>query len=128
MLPDKGHQGHLHVIKVMVSEPPSLSNQYDLYETFNNVATKRHAHQTPVGNWLALFCRFDMAETTPEGLRSSVTCSVCKLQHISETFTVMEGAFEEAVMPEHIEEMWGPIPLPKLPPGVTNTCQVANHR
>ncbi|XP_021364675.1 uncharacterized protein LOC110457648 [Mizuhopecten yessoensis] len=38
------------------------------------------------------------------------------------------GSFEDAVMPEVSEQLWGPIPLPRLPPGQQNLCSVASHR
>ena len=36
--------------------------------------------------------------------------------------------FQDSIIPEHIESMWGPVPLPPLPPGVNNMCQVADHK
>lgn len=41
---------------------------------------------------------------------------------------LVPGTYEECVMPEQIESLWGPILLPRLPPGVPNTCSVASHR
>ncbi|XP_062595777.1 uncharacterized protein LOC134257152 [Saccostrea cucullata] len=38
------------------------------------------------------------------------------------------GNFEMAIIPEHNEDLWGPMPLPRLPEGVDNSCSVANHR
>ncbi|XP_059140779.1 uncharacterized protein LOC131928710 [Physella acuta] len=38
------------------------------------------------------------------------------------------GLYERAVIPEHLESMWGPIPLPRLPPGAENWCEVASHK
>ena len=40
------------------------------------------------------------------------------------------GNFEQryCIMPEHIKQMWGPIPLPSLPPGRDNHCLVASHK
>ncbi|CAL1535156.1 unnamed protein product, partial [Lymnaea stagnalis] len=38
------------------------------------------------------------------------------------------GHYERAVMPEHLENLWGPIPLPRLPPGTDNWCEVASHK
>lgn len=32
------------------------------------------------------------------------------------------------IMPEHIKQMWGPIPLPRLPTGKDNHCLVASHK
>ena len=38
------------------------------------------------------------------------------------------GSFEECIIPEFIEDLWGPVPLPRLPQGQDNKCSVANHR
>ncbi|KAK6993978.1 glycine-rich domain-containing protein 2 [Biomphalaria glabrata] len=38
------------------------------------------------------------------------------------------GDYQSCVMPEDRETMWGPIPLPRLPPGVDNHCSVASHK
>lgn len=32
------------------------------------------------------------------------------------------------IMPEHVTQMWGPIPLPRLPTGKDNQCIVATHK
>jgi len=36
--------------------------------------------------------------------------------------------FESCTMPEHVEQLWGPIPLPTLPEGTDNACIAASHR
>ena len=38
------------------------------------------------------------------------------------------GDYQDCIMPEMVESMWGPVPLPRLPPGVDNKCSVASHR
>ncbi|KAI8763943.1 glycine-rich domain-containing protein 2 [Biomphalaria glabrata] len=38
------------------------------------------------------------------------------------------GGYERAIMPENLEQLWGPIPLPRLPPGTDNWCHVASHK
>lgn len=40
------------------------------------------------------------------------------------------GSFDRryCIMPENIRQMWGPIPLPKLPAGQDNHCVVASHK
>ena len=43
-------------------------------------------------------------------------------------FVLQAGTFQACTMPENIEQMWGPIPLPRLPAGTPNTCIVASHR
>ncbi|KAL5007201.1 hypothetical protein ScPMuIL_016007 [Solemya velum] len=37
------------------------------------------------------------------------------------------GQYESCIMPENIEQLWGPVPLPNLPPGTDNVCSVASH-
>jgi len=41
---------------------------------------------------------------------------------------VHAGQFQTCTMPENIEQLWGPISLPRLPDGVPNNCIVASHR
>ncbi|XP_050413585.1 uncharacterized protein LOC126828047 [Patella vulgata] len=38
------------------------------------------------------------------------------------------GRYQNCIMPENIEQLWGPIPLRRLPPGMDNNCSVASHR
>ena len=40
------------------------------------------------------------------------------------------GSYETrfCIMPEHVVQMWGPIPLPRLPAGKDNACIVASHK
>jgi hypothetical protein len=55
-----------------------------------------------------------------------LTLTLTKLGHCD--LWLVPGTYEECVMPEQIESLWGPVPLPRLPPGVPNTCSVASHR
>ena len=43
-------------------------------------------------------------------------------------FRLELGHFEDCVMPEHVEQMWGPLTMRKLPAGVDNSCSVASHK
>ena len=47
---------------------------------------------------------------------------------MDEDFKLVQDGFETVTMPEHIEQLWGPVPLPTLPSGVPNTCRVASHK
>ncbi|GFO43937.1 glycine-rich domain-containing protein 2 [Plakobranchus ocellatus] len=38
------------------------------------------------------------------------------------------GDYQSCIMPADRSTMWGPIPLPRLPPGVDSHCSVASHR
>ncbi|KAJ8316853.1 hypothetical protein KUTeg_004757 [Tegillarca granosa] len=42
-------------------------------------------------------------------------------------FQIEPGQYNTANVPENIEQMWGPVPLQKLPPNTENTCNVASH-
>jgi hypothetical protein len=42
--------------------------------------------------------------------------------------SMQNGTFQTCTMPENIEQLWGPIPLARLPEGTPNTCIVASHR
>jgi len=62
----------------------------------------------------------------PHGRLSDVT----QLSRASRTdvLQLVAGSFDPCTMPEHIEQLWGPVPLPKLPAGVDNSCIAASHR
>ena len=44
------------------------------------------------------------------------------------TLWLVPGQFQDCVMPEESEQMWGPVTLPRLPPGVENKCSAASHK
>ena len=44
------------------------------------------------------------------------------------TLWLVPGKFDDCVMPEESEQMWGPVKLPRLPHGVENNCSVASHK
>ena len=41
---------------------------------------------------------------------------------------IMPGTFYDAVMPETVESMWGPVPFKPLPAGTENKCKAVVHR
>ena len=41
---------------------------------------------------------------------------------------LQRGSFTQCTMPENIEQLWGPVPLARLPPGQDNVCMAASHR
>ena len=43
-------------------------------------------------------------------------------------FWVEPGLFYDAVIPQNIDKLWGPIPLDSLPAGVDNICRAVTHR
>lgn len=38
------------------------------------------------------------------------------------------GRYDNCIMPENVETMWGPVPLPPVKPGEENRCEVATHQ
>ena len=43
-------------------------------------------------------------------------------------FTLEQGVYETATIPENIQTLWGPVSLERLPIGKDNHCEVATHR
>ena len=41
---------------------------------------------------------------------------------------ILAGTFYDAVMPETVESMWGPVPMKRLPDGKENKCKAVVHR
>ena len=46
----------------------------------------------------------------------------------SAVFQLEPGIYETAIIPENIQDLWGPIALERLPRGKDNQCKVASHR
>ena len=44
------------------------------------------------------------------------------------SFMIEPGKFSDCIIPSEIEELWGPIPMEKLPAGVDNTCLAVTHK
>lgn len=44
------------------------------------------------------------------------------------TFKIEMGGFVSCIMPELLEDLWGPINIPPLPKGIDNVCSVASHK
>ncbi len=42
-------------------------------------------------------------------------------------FHIAPGSFYDCIIPEDIESLWGPIPLLRLPQGVSNKCRAVTH-
>ena len=62
------------------------------------------------------------------GLRVAFVASVQPPQKGPCILMLQAGPFQTYTMPENIEQLWGPISLPRLPEGIPNTCIVASHR
>lgn len=46
---------------------------------------------------------------------------------VESKFHIQPGAFYDCIIPEDVESLWGPIPLQKLPRGVSNKCRAVTH-
>ncbi|KAK3595614.1 hypothetical protein CHS0354_009578, partial [Potamilus streckersoni] len=84
-----------------------------------------------------------MTKESTEPVNISDTVTIDEEKNLKATFTatlsspkqgpcvlfLQNGNFERrfCIMPEHIEQMWGPVPLPRLPAGMDNNCIVASH-
>ena len=62
------------------------------------------------------------------GLSVAFTANVNPPQKGPCIMALQAGPFQPYTMPENIEQLWGPVSLPRLPEGVPNTCIVASHR
>ena len=62
------------------------------------------------------------------GLSVAFTANVDPPQKGPCILALQAGPFQPYTMPENVEQLWGPIPLPRLPDDVPNTCIVASHR
>lgn len=100
-----------------------FTSKEDVGYAFDNIASEVESH-FPDG----------METTRALSLNSS---DGVKLKYLLKTgppklgplaLTVTAGTYESCIMPEMIEQMWGPIPLARLPQGTDNTCEVASHR
>lgn len=60
------------------------------------------------------------------GVSLDVTLTLKKLSTCD--LWLVPAEYEDCVMPEESEQLWGPIPLPRLPPGIENNCSVASHK
>ena len=41
---------------------------------------------------------------------------------------VDRGSYEQATVPENIQQLWGPVNLERLPTGTDNSCRIATHK
>ena len=62
------------------------------------------------------------------GLNVSFTATVTAPEKGPCILALQASPFQPYTIPENIQQLWGPIPLPTLPPDVPNTCIVASHR
>jgi len=85
-----------------------------------------------------------MNRTEASNLNESVTIDLDEEKNLKATFSatieppkqgptmlfMMPGQYENrfCIMPEQVIQMWGPIPLPRLPAGQDNHCVCATHK
>lgn len=65
-----------------------------------------------------------------ENIKVTFTASIESMKQGSCVLLLKNGNYETryCIMPEHIEQMWGPVPLARLPTGRDNNCIVASHK
>ncbi|XP_052811431.1 uncharacterized protein LOC128239039 [Mya arenaria] len=74
-----------------------------------------------VSKIITLCFRLGCLDVTLEAKHTEITAKPLKL-HLS------PGGYTNAIIPENIRQLWGPVPFDKLPGGVDNSCIVATHR
>ena len=94
--------------------------------------------KTPIGNNSIDMCH--LIESTFESgwINTDLKLSADDSLHVEGSFTTPErgptplfldrGNYETVKIPETISQLWGPVALERLPPGVDNTCNVSTHR
>ena len=60
-------------------------------------------------------------------LNASVSIKRLADQPVWKKLTIDPGSFYDCIIPEHIEALWGPVPLKRLPEGVDNECKAVTH-
>ncbi|KAL3852091.1 hypothetical protein ACJMK2_015777 [Sinanodonta woodiana] len=75
-------------------------------------------------SFISFETKFDLAQDLSVSLKGTVAPPISG----EAIFSLESGFYKEAVIPEHLEQLWGPIKLAHLPAGIENRCQVADHR
>ncbi|KAH9508161.1 Glycine-rich domain-containing protein 1 [Bulinus truncatus] len=70
----------------------------------------------------------ELSTTGDSNLKVDCKLSIGPVKKGSVLLQLKAGNFERAIMPENLEQIWGPIPLPRLSPGTDNWCEVASHK
>ncbi|WAR06795.1 GRDP2-like protein, partial [Mya arenaria] len=73
-----------------------------------------------VSRVITLYFRLGCLDVTVEAKHTDIKAKPLKL-HLS------PGWYTNAIIPENIRQLWGPVPFHKLPVGVDNSCIVATH-
>jgi hypothetical protein len=56
-----------------------------------------------------------------------VTIDKLSNQPVWKKLSIKPGTFYDCVIPEHVESLWGPVPLNRLPENVDNQCKAVTH-
>ena len=81
-------------------------------------------HSLPIGRGVTTHDTLTLADGIQVHLQWSMTPPVAG----GYVLVLKPGIYQNCIMPETVDSMWGPIPLPHLPPGIENNCSVASHR
>ena len=98
-------------------------NIYSLGKVLEEAAREPHTLNSKVS-----LDKTDLGRSASQAPEVEFTANVDKPQRGPCLLLMQSGAFQTYTMPENIEQMWGPVLLPRLPLGVPNTCSVASHK
>ena len=62
-----------------------------------------------------------------ECLQANLEYTDISREPIDMVFGIKPGAFYDAIIPETVQSLWGPVPLERLPEGLDNTCRTVTH-
>ena len=62
-----------------------------------------------------------------ECLQANLDFTDISSESIDMVFGIKPGTFHDAIIPETVQSLWGPVPLERLPEGVDNTCRAVTH-
>ena len=62
-----------------------------------------------------------------ECLQANLDYTDISSEPIDMVFGIKPGTFHDAIIPETVQSLWGPVPLERLPEGVDNICRAVTH-
>ena len=71
---------------------------------------------------------FSLTAGDKKNIRATLTFSGVSIRFGEQTFSLHSGAFESGELPPDTNGFWGPVPLVRLPTGVSHTFSFADHR
>lgn len=101
---------------LMTASNEISKGNYDVQKILNNI------------NRLHCPVKDDRKINLTNGLTVKIQQTVTAVRQGKCVLEMKAGQYESCIMPENIEQLWGPVPLPNLPPGTDNVCSVASHK